>query len=85
MQIIAGPDAEGAGGGDVSAPGCAAVQDNRRRKRAAEYVAYVWDVAQTSGAVLPAWPPVSRAGPPPGAWEALTWLSRREGFAVERR
>ncbi len=47
---------------------------------------YVWDISQTSGtasagqaALLPA-----AGGPPPGLWDALTWLARREGFAAER-
>jgi DNA primase len=52
--------------------------------RDAERVAYVWDVAQTSGQAVPASngiPPPGEA--PPGLWDALCWLARREGFAVE--
>jgi DNA primase len=47
---------------------------------------YVWDIAQTEGAAH-ADDPVqlpSAGGTPPGLWDALTWLARREGFAVER-
>jgi DNA primase len=53
--------------------------------RDADRVAYVWDLSQTTGQPLTA-----LAGlPPPGQaqaslWEALCWLARREGFAVER-
>ena len=47
---------------------------------------YVWDLSQTSGQPLPARTPIRSppAGVPPGLWEALCWLARREGFAVER-
>jgi DNA primase len=53
--------------------------------RDATRTAYVWDVSQTTGP--PATVPV---GPtPPGAartalWDALCWLARRQGFAVEQ-
>jgi DNA primase len=54
--------------------------------RDADHVAYVWDLSQTSGQPLPAraatgLPP---GAVPPGLWDALCWLARREGFAVER-
>lgn len=55
---------------------------NRERE---ERLTYVWDIAQTEGhpradpAVLS-----TAGGTPPGLWDALTWLARREGFAVER-
>jgi DNA primase catalytic core len=47
---------------------------------------YVWDIAQTdglpgAGPELPLW---LGGGVPPGLWDALTWLARREGFGVER-
>ena len=54
--------------------------------RDADRVGYVWDLAQTSGpavtirAAIP--PPPGDA--PPGVWDALCWMARREGFAVER-
>jgi DNA primase catalytic core len=47
---------------------------------------YVWDVSQTTGPPLPGEPlpsPATRPAPP-GLWDALSWLARREGFAVER-
>ena len=50
-----------------------------------ERLTYVWDIAQTEGhpradpAALP-----NAGETPPGLWDALTWLARREGFAVER-
>ena len=55
---------------------------NRERE---ERFTYVWDLAQTDGHPRPD-PAASptEAGTPPGLWDALTWLARREGFAVER-
>ena len=53
--------------------------------RDADRVAYVWDLSQTTGQPLivpPGLPPPGRA--PAGLWDALCWLARREGFAVER-
>ncbi len=49
-------------------------------------VAYVWDVAQTSGRPLPEQPrPQLLAGQaPPGLWESLTGLVVGRGFTVER-
>ena len=54
--------------------------------READHVSYVWDLSQTSGQPLPARTPIGfPAGVvPPGLWEALCWLARREGYAVER-
>ena len=51
--------------------------------READRVTYVWDLSQTTG------PPVSGNAvrpphdPPAGVWDALCWLARREGYAVE--
>ena len=53
--------------------------------RDATRTAYVWDVSQTTGppATVPAGPPPP--GPAPaGLWDALCWLARRQGFAVEQ-
>jgi DNA primase len=54
--------------------------------RDADRITYVWDLSQTSGqplAVRAAYP--SQPGEvPPGLWDALCWLARRGGFAVER-
>jgi DNA primase len=60
--------------------------EHGRSWRDADHVTYVWDLSQTSGQPLPA---RAATGLPTGAvsaglWEALCWLARREGFAVER-
>jgi len=54
--------------------------------RDARRVAYVWDVSQTTGQPVPVRSAVpAQAGEaPPGLWDCLCWLARREGFAVER-
>jgi DNA primase len=54
--------------------------------RDAHRVAYGWDVSQTSGNPLPvqAAIPSPLGDIPPGLWDCLCWLARREGFAVER-
>jgi DNA primase len=64
-------------------------QDNDEQDhsfRDAPRVAYVWDLSQTSGQPLPAQPsiPLPPGELPPGLWDCLCWLARREGFAVER-
>ncbi len=54
--------------------------------RDARRVAYVWDLSQTTGQPVP-FPsavPVPAGEAPPGLWDCLCWLARREGFAVER-
>jgi DNA primase catalytic core len=54
--------------------------------RDADHTTYVWDLSQTSGQPLPARAATGlpTGAVPPGLWEALCWLARREGFAVER-
>jgi DNA primase len=54
--------------------------------RDADHVTYVWDLSQTSGQPLPARAAIGlpMGAVPPGLWDALCWLARREGFAVER-
>jgi DNA primase len=52
--------------------------------RDADQVAYVWDLSQTTGRPIgsrPRMPPGQEAA---GMWDALCWLARREGFAIER-
>ena len=55
--------------------------------RDARRVAYVWDVSQTTGQPVPLPPafPAPQGEAPPGLWDCLCWLARREGFAVERQ
>jgi DNA primase len=50
-------------------------------------VAYVWDLSQTTGQPVPLPPavPTPTGEAPPGLWDCLCWLARREGFAVERQ
>jgi DNA primase len=54
--------------------------------RDADRVRCIWDLSQTGGQPLPV--PAVIPGPPgempPGLWDCLCWLARREGFAVER-
>jgi DNA primase len=53
--------------------------------RDANRVGHVWDLSQTTGQPVTApagLPPPGQA--PAGLWDALCWLARREGFAVER-
>ena len=51
--------------------------------READRVTYIWDLSQTTG------PPLSddaarpSRDPPAGVWDALCWLARRQGYAVE--
>ena len=54
--------------------------------RDARRVAYVWDLSQTTGRPVPLPPafPAPQGEAPPGLWDCLCWLARREGFAVER-
>ena len=53
--------------------------------RDASHVSHVWDISQTSGPPAVTQPPVLRLQDeiPPGLCDALRWLARREGFAVE--
>ena len=56
------------------------------RWRDASRVACLWDVSQTSGppAAVPSPLPGLSGEIPAGLWDALCWLARRQGFAVER-
>ena len=61
-------------------------EDQGHSWRDADQVTYVWDVSQTCGQHLPVQaailPPPGQVTP--GLSDALCWLARREGFAVER-
>lgn len=86
IQVIAEPrSSPGTASSPAAAVNARAASGAGNRTRAARRT-YVWDVAQTdglpgAGPELPLWP---GEGPPPGLWDALTWLARREGFGVER-
>jgi DNA primase len=60
--------------------------EQSRSCREASRVAYVWDLSQITGQPLPAQTrTLTPSGEmPPGLWDCLCWLARREGFAVER-
>ena len=86
IQVIAEP---GPGFADGGRPQVAyrATRAPREQVARAPWLAYVWDISQTGGPPAPdlAAPPLADGGgAPPGLWETLTWLARREGFAVER-
>jgi len=85
IQVIAEP---GPSTGMPSSHGAAVGGSAARRTASGARTArrtYVWDITQTDGpAADPALPLSPERGAPPGLWEALTWLARREGFAVER-
>jgi DNA primase len=57
-----------------------------RSWRDAARISYVWDLSQTGGQPLsgPAVTPALPGEVPPGLWDCLCWLARREGFAIER-
>jgi DNA primase len=84
IQVFAEPSAPSGRPRPSRAAGTGTPDGDRNRDREERFT-YVWDVAQTEGhpradpAALP-----TAAGAPPGLWDALTWLARREGFAVER-
>ena len=60
--------------------------EQARSWRDAHHVTYVWDLSQTSGQPLPARTaiPSPPAQAPPGLWDALCWLARRQGYAIDR-
>jgi len=85
IAVIAEPPASSDRSGQSSPPvGPGAPARIASRGRRAQ-VTYVWDITQTSGpddnsrAML-----LRPEAMPPGLWDALTWLARREGFAVDR-
>jgi DNA primase len=84
IQVFAEPRAPSGRPRSARAAGSGTPDGDGNRERE-ERLTYVWDIAQTEGhpradpAALPA-----AAGTPSGLWDALTWLARREGCAVER-
>jgi DNA primase catalytic core len=86
IQVIAEPGPEFADG-SRSKVAYRATRAPREQVARAPRLVYVWDISQTSGLPDPdlaASPIADGGGAPPGLWAALTWLARREGFAVER-
>ena len=86
IQLIAEPG-PGLAVGGRSQRAYPATRASREQVGRGPQLAYVWDVSQTSGPPDPdlAAPPLADGGGArPGLWDALTWLARREGFAVER-
>jgi hypothetical protein len=84
IQILAEPRARPGRPHSSRAAGTGAPDGDGNRERE-ERLTYVWDIAQTEG--NPRADPADLTpggGTPPGLWDALTWLARREGFAVER-
>jgi DNA primase len=86
IQVIAEPrPSPGIPGSPALAAKAGPASGTGNRTRAARRT-YIWDISQTdglpgAGPELPLWP---GGGPPPGLWDALTWLARREGLGVER-
>jgi DNA primase len=80
IEIFSGPDQQKGNRRHTEADG------HGHSWRDADHVTYVWDLSQTSGQPLPARAALGlpTEAAPPGLWEALCWLARREGFAVER-
>jgi DNA primase len=58
------------------------IEEEPWRWREATRVAYVWDISQTTGQTSAVPAPVPAA--PDELWDALCWIARRLGYAVER-
>jgi DNA primase len=58
------------------------LEEERWSWRDATRAAYVWDISQTTGQALAA--PALVPAPPDELWDALCWIARRLGYAVER-
>ena len=81
IQLITEPDPGAPDGAPLRGHARAPGEQPERTPR----LAHVWDISQTSGPPAPDVAPSAQGGAvPPGVWDALTWLARREGFAVER-
>jgi DNA primase len=80
IEIFSGPRRQEPDGRGAEEAG----QDHSWRD--ARRAAYVWDLSQTTGQPVPLPPafPAPEGEAPPGLWDCLCWLARREGFAVER-
>jgi len=81
IQVIAEP--RPSPGSPAPAAEARAAYRTRDGTRAARRT-YIWDITQTDGPPVDPALPLPHGTAPPGLWDALTWLARREGFAVER-
>lgn len=85
IQVFAEPRPSSGKSRSSPAAGIGATDGAGNRGREGR-LTYVWDITQTGGPpradLMAPLPP--EGGMPPGLWDALTWLARREGFAVER-
>lgn len=59
-------------------------EEHDKSWRDADQVAYVWDQSQTAGQSASFRPDPLPGQPFPKLWNALGWLARREGFAIDR-
>jgi DNA primase catalytic core len=86
IRVIAEPRPSAGKRGAFSPSAEAGTPDGTANLHRQERLTYVWDVGQTSetGHADRAAPLAIAGGMPPGLWDALTWLARREGFAAER-
>ena len=86
IQVLAEPRASSGGRGILVASARAEGAGRIAGRAGQARLTYVWDIAQTSGPVGDGLlvPSVAAGGMPPGLLDALTWLVRREGFAVGR-
>lgn len=87
MTVIAEPHASSAVAPDARRQTRPEIPERKRQPGRLARASYVWDITQTSGpaSTVPEAPLPAAAGTPPGLRDALTWLARREGFAVDLR
>jgi hypothetical protein len=85
IQVIAERAAASANRGPAMPAGTRAA-DRVAQLQPQPQLTYVWDISQTSGQADGGrdGPGTDAGKPPPGLWDALTWLARREGFTVGR-
>ena len=86
IQVITEPRLSPGGRGSLAPAVKAGIGSGIGSHAQAAWRTYIWDISQTDGPPhadleMPPWP---GGGPPPGLWDALTWLARREGFSVQR-
>jgi DNA primase len=86
IQVIAEPRLSPGRPGAPSLAADVIAPDGAGNRAGEARLAYVWDITQTSGPARAdrEMPLPPEGGAPAGLWDALTWLARREGFAVDR-